>query len=108
MVDENVKSMELYGVFPSTDFDENCTIHDGDCNGENYSVMCFMIDIFSATIVIINLIIFLIGIVVIRRKIVQGIRVCEFYLILNLAFSDMVTGILSLTIDAWDYIAEVS
>ena len=107
MVADNVNSLELFGGFPPTDFDENCTSHDGDCNGENFTVMCLLIDIFSAIIVVINFIIFTIGVVVIRRKLVQVIRVCEFYLILNLAFSDMVTGILSLTIDVWDYITEV-
>ena len=107
MVDDNLKLMQLFGGFPTTDFDENCTSHDGDCNGENFTLMCLLIDIFSAIIVVVNFIIFTIGIVVIKRKMVQVIRICEFYLILNLAFSDMVTGILSLTIDAWDYISEV-
>ena len=107
MVDGNVKLMQLFGGFPTTDFDENCTSHDGDCNGENFTLMCLLIDIFSAIIVIVNFSIFAVGIVVIKRKVVQVIRICEFYLILNLAFSDMVTGILSLTIDVWDYISEV-
>ena len=104
--------MGLFQKYPSTDFDEKCfypneTSRDGDCNGENFTIMCIIIDIFSGIIVVVNLVVFVIGIVAMRRKIVHKIRICEFYLILNLAFSDMVTGALSLLIDVWDYIAEV-
>ena len=103
--------MELFGGFPTTALDESCTNNDtsrdGDCNGENFTLMCIVIDLFSAIIFAVNLFIFVIGIIVIQRRMVQRIRMCEFYLILNLAFSDLITGFLSLTIDAWDYIAEV-
>lgn len=104
--------MGIFQKFPSTDFDGKCfypneTSRNGDCNGENFTIMCLIIDIFSVIIVAVNLVVFVIGIVAIQRKIVHQIRICEFYLILNLAFSDMVTGILSLIIDIWDYIAEV-
>ena len=101
--------MDVFGGFPSTDLHENCndTSTDGDCNGENFTVMCVHIDIVSAIIVVVNFFLFVIGIIVVRRKMVQSIRICEFYLIINLAFSDMLTGILSLTIDAWDFITEV-
>ena len=110
MAYSDFQMMDLFGVFPSTDLHENCndTSTDGDCNGENFTVMCVLIDIVSAIIVVVNLFIFVIGIIVVRRKMVQSIRICEFYLIINLAFSDMLTGVLSLTIDTWDFIAEVS
>ena len=104
------KFKNFFADFPSPDIHENCTdkIAKGDCNGENFTFMCVLIDLFSAIIVVVNLVILVMGIIVIRRKQLQVIRVCEFYLILNLAFSDMVTGILSLTIDGWDFIAEVN
>ena len=76
--------------------------------GKFFTLACIFIDVASAIIVLVNLFIVVIGIMVLRRNMIQSIRICEFYLIVNLAFSDMVTGILSLTIDVWDFIAEVS
>ena len=107
--------------FPSTDFHESCGRlktdstysndttpgYNGDCNGENFTLMCVLIDIFSVIIIIVNCAVLVAGVIAIRRQMVQANRICEFYLILNLAFSDFITGILSLLIDAWDYINEV-
>ena len=107
----------LFGKFPPITIDESCeqanrtawnTSTDGDCYGRNFSFLCISIHIFSFIIVVVNLFIFVNGILAVKKKLIKSIRICEFYLILNLSFADMMTGILSLIIFTWDFINEVS
>ena len=106
----------FFGNFPSSDRDKTCEnanetgrnmSSDGDCYGTNFSVLCISVHIFSLIIVIVNLFVLTNGILAVRKKLVKSIRTCEFYLILNLAFADMMTGVLTLIILGWDFTLEV-
>ena len=107
--------MEAWFVdFPAAAMDKNCNqtnqsanSSDGDCYGKNFSILCVSVHIASGIIVIVNLFILVSGFLALKKKIIQSIRISEFYLILNLAFADMATGVLSLTILAWDFTIEV-
>ena len=103
-------------VFPNVTIDERCeqvngstnnTSTDGDCYGKNFSLLCVSVHIFSFVIVIVNLFILISGALALKKKFIKSIRICEFHLILNLAFADMMTGVLSLIILAWDFTIEV-
>jgi len=106
----------FFGQFPPSSMDQTCEnanetarnmSSDGDCYGKNFSVLCISVHIFSLIIVIVNLFVLTNGVLAVKKKLVKSIRTCEFYLILNLAFADMMTGVLSLTILAWDFTIEV-